>query len=103
MADLLCAVASLFVFVVALATHPTRAQCPLGFHNNGVRPSGAFVCVRNPIGDDHRNARGILVDDSTAPSGVIYGSIYCRDAVPVVDDDRSVRCMPRDFVSNGWR
>jgi hypothetical protein len=91
------------VLVFAIAVHPQRAQCPPRWHVEGVRPSGAFVCLRNPIGDDHRNARGILIDDSVQAPGRLEGVIYCGDGVPIVDDDRSVRCMPRDFVSNGWR
>jgi len=72
-----------------------RGQCPINWHNDGVRRDGAFECRPRPIGDDHRNARGILVDDSCQPPGRIAGRIHCDISIgehPVVVDDRAVGC-----------
>lgn len=95
--DVACTIASLILWCAIFVLHPTRAKCPTGWHANGIRPSGVFQCMRRPIGDDHRNARGILIDDSVQPPGVLESQIYCTGGtVPILDDDgATVGCQSR--------
>ncbi len=92
-------VISLAIFFVAAITRPQRATCPPGWWlDEGVRRDGSFACHHMPTGKTERNARGILVDESTAEPGEIRSSVYCTGgARPIVVDGTSVGCQ-----RGGW-
>lgn len=92
--DGLTAIASLFVLAFAFVFHPRGATCPDGWWlPKGIQPSGYFVCRPTPIGDDYRDARGILRDRSVQPLGELEGRIYCEpNAIPTIVDTRAVAC-----------
>jgi hypothetical protein len=74
--------------------HPSRAQCPPQWHNNGIRPSGAFDCTRTPVGDPDWDGTHGRPDRSVVPPGRIPGRIYCTGGMhPIVVDDRAVGCQ----------
>lgn len=86
LAEVGAAFATLYLFVWALAAHPTHAKCPRGWFMNGIRPNGAYACLRDraPAADER------------APSGghdEIDGRIICKPSfMPIVLDERSARC-----------
>lgn len=81
------------VAVLAIALGARGGRCPLNWHNDGVRRDGVFECFPRPIGDDHRDARGILVDDSFQPPGRVVGRICCdASETPVVVSSSLVGC-----------
>jgi hypothetical protein len=85
---------TLVVMLGSFVMRPQFARCPDGWHHDGVRPTGVFSCIRKPVGDDHRDTRGILHDDSLEPRGELWGQLYCTGgSLPVVVDDRVVWCQ----------
>jgi hypothetical protein len=92
--DLFYELASLVILLVAFVLHPNHARCPPHWHNNGIRPSGAFMCTRNPVGDPDWNWALHRPDRSTVPPGTLRGRIYCTNGhVPIVVDDCTVGCQ----------
>lgn len=86
LAEIGAAFATLYLAVWALAAHPTRAQCPKGWFVNGVRPNGAYACLRDrdPSLDEHAPSAG---------HDEIDGRITCLPTfMPLVRDERSVWC-----------
>lgn len=90
---------SALVLLVASVTHPRSAKCPPGWALlTGIRESGRFACYPPAIGDDYRDARGIVHDDSYQPPGELDGQIYCTGGTrPIVVDYRTVGCQ-----REGW-
>jgi hypothetical protein len=91
-------VASFWISVMCLSVgvfaRPHRARCPERWHNNGIRPSGFFVCTRNPIGDPDWDGTWQRPDRSVVPAGFLVGIIYCTGGMrPIVVDDRTVGCQ----------
>ena len=85
---------SILVLATSMITMPSRAACPLRWHNEGVRPTGRYECVPDPVGPSHRDARGILVDDSVQAPGEIVGEITARSgSMPIVVTNRIVGCQ----------
>ena len=94
MTDALTALARIATMLLALVAHPPVTRCPPGFWlSTGVRRDGRFVCTRVPVGDDYRDARGIVHDDSVVPPGIVEGWAWCGIARPIVVDYRTVGCM----------
>jgi len=90
-------IATLAMLLAIVLNPPHRAHCPRGFVlNTGIRRSGAFQCTRVPVGGDHRDSRGIIIDDSFVPPGEVDGWIYCTNGQePIVVDARTVGCQQR--------
>lgn len=86
---------STLVLVAGRVIRPTHAQCPVFWHNNGIRPSGTFGCTRNPVGDPEWDGTYQRQPDrSVVPPGEIDGQIYCTGGThPIVVDDRTVGCQ----------
>jgi hypothetical protein len=92
--DLFYEFVSLVILLLAFTLRPTHAHCPPRWHNNGIRPSGAFMCTRNPVGDPNWYWGLHRPDRSTVPPGVLRGHIYCSGGTrPIVVDDRTVGCQ----------
>ena len=74
---------------------PRSAQCPDRWYlDTGIRPSGAFRCVPDLVGDVNDPAGG--VDRAVQPPGEITGRIYCTGgSVPIVVDYNTVGCTRR--------
>lgn len=86
---------AIVAFLWVVATSPTRTECPKGWWiPEGVRASGSFTCKRSPVGDDYRDAGGILRDRSVMPEGSLAGHVWCEPpARPVIaNDGRTVLC-----------
>jgi hypothetical protein len=95
--DLGFTLVSLLVMITMAVCRPDRARCPSGTHNEGVRPSGAFECVRDLVGGENDSPGG----ESTAiePHGKIAGQLYCTNgSQPIVVDYQTVGCQ-----IGGWR
>ncbi|HEY1814878.1 MAG TPA: hypothetical protein VGG74_21170 [Kofleriaceae bacterium] len=96
--DWLVSILGILVIAVTLLCRPHHARCPAGWWLDGVRPSGRYDCRRVPIGDDRRDADGIVRDHSYEPPGEIDGEIYCTGgSKPIVVDERTVGCQ-----RGGW-
>ncbi len=95
MIEIMLAFASLFLLCAAMIARPNSARCPRTFYDEGIRPSGEYTCRRTPIGGDHRNSRGVLIDDSFEPRGALHSRIYCTGGTrPIANDDGvSVGCQ----------
>ena len=83
-AGLVCLVIAIVVGVLAL---PRVARCPAGYWVNGIRPSGAYQCIK---------VEGVqewpAIDSK--PEDVIEGQIACTGgALPIVVDHRTVGCQ----------
>jgi len=83
--DLILAIAMALLFVCLIVERPTRARCPEGegWFVNGIRPNGAYACLRDR--------------DPTATSSAghdeIDGWIACPPSfMPIVRSERSVGC-----------
>jgi hypothetical protein len=80
--------------LVNLLTQPTHASCPHGWHHNGVRVSGDFMCERAPVGDPDQDGVWGRPDHSVVPSGLLPGKVYCTGgAHPIVVNERVVGCQ----------
>lgn len=94
MINVFTAVLSILVLALCALLGPRHATCPDGWWlAKGVQPDGSYVCRPAPIGDDARNARGILVDHSVQPDGELEGRVYCpENAIPTIVDTRGIDC-----------
>jgi hypothetical protein len=95
MLEVLGTLGTIVLFLWVFATTPQRTSCPPHWWiPEGVRTTGAFVCKRSPVGDDHRDANGILHDDSVQPDGTLDGHVWCEaPSRPVIaTDGRTVLC-----------
>ena len=91
---LLCSFASLAMLFLAMATTPTRAVCPPGWYLNGVRSSGAYCCVRTPVGDPDWDGTWQRPERSVQPPGELCGRIYCTGGSrPIVVNERVAGCQ----------
>lgn len=89
-----CLWLSVLILTVAAIYRPETAQCPPRWHNDGVRRSGAFTCVRMPVGDLDFDGTWGRPERSIVPPGLLHGAIYCTGgALPIVIDDRTVGCQ----------
>lgn len=83
LAEVGAALVTLWLFMWALAAHPTRATCPPHWFVNGIRPNGAYECLRDR-------------DPESGPSAghdEIDGRISCSPSfMPIVRNERSVAC-----------
>lgn len=81
------------IIAIAAVADPRRANCPAGWHVEGVRPSGATTCRRAPQIDTAE-------DDAHPEPDPAYGiAIHCTGGTsPIVVDERTVGCQ-----RGGWR
>jgi len=80
--------------IAAQVLRPHHAACPGHWHNNGIRPSGEFLCTQNPVGDPDYDGTYGRPDRSVVPSGCLYGRLHCTGGQhPIVVDDRTVGCQ----------
>lgn len=80
----------LAVLVIMLAL--SRATCPPGWSNNGIRPTGAYECL-GPL-----SPPGCGEPDDISPPcikpAIKTGRIYCTSGTrPIVVDARTVGCQ----------
>jgi hypothetical protein len=92
-AGIAIALASLCVYLWALATHPTHMRCPPGWW----LPEGArgrvARCRPSPVGVDTRDARGVLVDRTVQPPGEIDVPLYCTGGATLRQDGVKAWCQ----------
>ena len=93
MTDMLRCAVSALVLVLSCLGHPRHGRCPARYYVTGIRPSGAFSCRPEPVGDpDHDGVWG-RPDVSVQPPGEYRAQIYCTGgAHPIVVDQRTVGC-----------
>jgi hypothetical protein len=78
------AVSLVILLLVAIAVSPRRAECPRGYWLNGVRPSGAFECVRDGRPE---------LDNEHSDLHRVSGRLDCLPSfMPIVVDDRHAAC-----------
>lgn len=76
--------------VISFALSPL--PCPKGWHHEGVRPSGEYECIPQPVGPDWPGYS--FPDRSVVPPGRLRSRIYCTGgSQPVVVDERTVGCQ----------
>lgn len=97
MTDAVIAFLSVCLLVFTFVAARDHGRCPNGFWlSTGVRVDGRYACTRLPVGDDYRDARGIVHDDSVVPPGEVDGMVRCTGgARPIVVDFRTVGCQAR--------
>ena len=91
-------VGSMLLLLWACATHQQHFTCAPGWWlPEGVRRDGDFACRRVPVGPELRDGRGVLIDRSEQPDGIVESRVYCTGgSVPVIGDDgRTVSCQAR--------
>lgn len=93
-----CAIASIVVLCCAMVTRPSAARCPPAWHLNGVRPSGAFTCLRVPGGDPALDGAFGTRDGAVDLPGELRGRIYCTGGShPIIiltdRESRTVGCQ----------
>lgn len=91
MTDVVDALLSVVILLIAFAIRPDHARCPERWHNDGIRPGGRFSCVPSPVGDPDMDGTFGRPDVSIVPPGRLEGRIYCSR--PVVVDDRTMGCQ----------
>ncbi|MBA3540536.1 MAG: hypothetical protein H0T79_13080 [Deltaproteobacteria bacterium] len=83
--DLVGSVGTILVLLVGFVVRPSRADCPLRWHLEGVKPSGSYLCRPNGGPSDA---------DEASPPGWLRGRVYCTGGtVPVTRDGRAIGCM----------
>lgn len=95
MTDVVIAFIATMALVATFVVARDTGRCPDGYWlSTGVRPDGRYTCTRVPVGDDHRDARGIVRDDSIVPPGETSGQFICTGgAQAIVVDFRTVGCQ----------
>lgn len=92
--NLLCFWCSLALIAICALVHPSRMDCPAGWHNNGVRPAGHFECTQAPVGDPDWDGTWQRPERGYIPDGVLHGRIYCTNGFqPIVVNERTVGCQ----------
>lgn len=82
------------ITLINLLTQPTRASCPRGWHHNGVRTGGDFVCEPAPVGDPDQDGTWGHPERSVVPDERLPGKVYCTSgAKPIVVNERTVGCQ----------
>lgn len=94
MIEFFCALATVLVLCLAMATQPRRASCPVGWYVNGIRPTGSFECRPIPIGNPDYDGTWGKPDRSIERPGAILGRLYCTGGThPIVRNERTVGCQ----------
>ncbi len=95
--EILTSIASIVCLLWAMATHPTKAQCPKGWWlPYGVRETGEYRCLPVSVGGDDDVLTG--KDTGYQPLGEIRSRIYCTGGTrPIIDQrtGRGVGCQRR--------
>ncbi len=84
--------ATLVILGLAAIVHPTRAQCPTGWHVANAKPSGAFSCGKAPPRGVCETTAGCS-DPARDPE--IRGQLYCTGGSQPIqgNDGRTVGCQ----------
>ena len=91
MTDVITAIGSIALLLVAFCRQPQIASCPPRWYVNGVQPSGVFGC--RPIPPIEPDARGHEPDPPPRDDPELYGQIYCTSGTqPIYVNFRVVGC-----------
>ena len=92
--DVLAAIGTIALLLVAMCARPLEGQCPRGFYVDGVRPSGVYGCIPAPPREP--DARGHEPDPPPRNDPEVESRIYCTGGtIPIVCNDRVVGCQAR--------
>lgn len=93
--DALCLVLSLFGLAWGVAAQPDRADCGPDMFSDGIRPSGAYTCLRKPGGDPRFDGAGGSPDRTIDRPGWRVGRIWCTGGTQPVawSDGRHYGCQ----------
>lgn len=93
MIDVVSAVMSVALLVWSAVARPAAGGCPEAWYVNGVRPSGAYECLRAPGGDPLYDGAGGYPDRTVDRPGWLVGRVWCgTGAVPILVDERRAGC-----------
>lgn len=90
--DPLMMLVSIVVLAACAIVHPSRAQCPPGWHVGTLKPSGRFECTDTAAAGVCDTKAGC---DSSERDPSFIGRIYCSGgAVPITNSNgRAVGCQ----------
>ncbi len=92
--NLLCFLCSIALLVTSALIGATRMHCPVGWHNNGIRPTGQFECTRVPVGDPEWDGTWLRPERGHVPAGELRSRIHCTNGFqPIVVNERTVGCQ----------